>query len=258
MVKIYSWNVNSLRNVEDKFLKFLEDYTPDIVFIQELRANQNQLSFFLQNAVGYKCVFSSAEKHGYAGTALYYRDTLNITDLKTNIEGTILGMDGRFISFTLDATFYAGFYIPNGNMSEERQQIKFKYLNQVTELALRKREEGLEVVLVGDFNIAVDPRDLYAPNLNVNHSGFLPEERQWSETLLNSGFCDAFRLFEARGGFYTWWNLIDPTRQNNKGWRFDYFFISNGLKNICVSSKILKEVFGSDHCPISLELEYKK
>lgn len=254
---ICSWNVNSLRNAEDKFLAFIETYQPDIIFIQELRANQNQLSFFLQNVSGYKCIFNSALKPGYAGTALYYKSNLNVTDIKTEFDGSILGVDGRMISFYIDNTFFAGFYVPNGNMSLERQQFKLSYLGEISYLVAEKKAKGNDVVLIGDFNIAVDERDLYAPFLNKNHSGFSSEERGWANILLNSGIYDTFRLFEQEGGFYTWWNLIDPSRERNNGWRFDYFFVSESLKDKCVSSKILKDYFGSDHCPILLELNLK-
>lgn len=251
-MKVVSWNINSIRSSEDKFLSFLTDYSPDIVFVQELRSTSDQLSFFLRYVPGYKAIFNSSNRLGYAGTALYYKDSLDIQNLSLH-KDSILGDDGRIISFELNNTIFLGVYIPNGNMSDDRQLYKMRYLNRLSDYISEFQKEGKSIVCCGDFNIAVDERDVYAPSLNKNHSGFLPEERLWAKSFLNS-MVDTFRIFEKRSAFYTWWHLRDKERKENKGWRFDYIFVSKDLESKCISHKLLKDVYGSDHCPIILDI----
>lgn len=252
-MKIYSWNVNSLRSCENNFLDFLNDYSPDMVGIQELRAHPDQLSFFLKFADGYKSIFNDSGRPGYAGTALYYKDTLDVKEVTDNIGNEILDTEGRVTKIVVGDISIFNFYTPNGSSSEERLKFKLQYYDEVLKLSKELLDKGEKVVVGGDLNVGHTQKDLYLKY--CNKSGCLPEERKWFDDMLNLGFIDSFRMFEQGGGFYTWWNLIDPKREKNHGWRFDYFLISENLKDSVKGAGILKDVYGSDHCPIWVEID---
>lgn len=252
-MKIYSWNVNSLRSCENNFLKFLNEYSPDIVMIQELRAHPDQLSFFLKTVAEYKYLFNDSGRPGYAGTALYYKETQNVKQITNKLGNEILETEGRVILIQVDDLYIYNFYIPNGSSNEERQAFKMEYFAEILKLAKKHYKNGDKVIIGGDLNLAHTQKDLYLKD--CKHSGFLPEERKWFEDLLSVGFLDSFRIFQKKGGYYTWWHLRDPQREANNGWRFDYFLASKNLLKNIKTAGILKEVYGSDHCPIWIELE---
>jgi exodeoxyribonuclease-3 len=251
-MKLYSWNVNSLRSCEDKFLEFLDKYSPDIVAIQELRATEDQISFFLKGVSGYKYLFNDSGRPGYAGTALYYKDSLGI-DPKRALGNTILDGEGRVIYTKIGDIHFFNFYIPNGGSSEDRLKFKLQYYSEVTRQIKDLCKNNEKVIVGGDFNVAHTNADLYLDS--CNHSGFLPEEKKWFDEMLNLGFFDSFRHFYKERGYYTWWHMRDPERERNNGWRFDYFLVSNNLKEQTKSAGILRDVYGSDHCPIWVEIE---
>jgi len=253
-MKLVSWNVNSLRSAENKFLKFVEDEEPDIVMLQEVRAHPDQLSIFLQNIPNYRVHHNYSGRLGYGGTALYYKSSLR-PDLLTAVTGqTILDNEGRTIVFGLNDLAIVNFYVPNGNRNEERLKYKLDFCDCAKSYLQKLITKYQSVVVGGDFNVAPTELDLYSPDTNKKHSGFLPEERDWFNSLCDLGLLDSFRLFTTEGGHYTWWHMRDPERKNNKGWRFDYFLVSNSLKDRVKRSEILKNVYGSDHCPILLEI----
>ncbi|MCB9790449.1 exodeoxyribonuclease III [Candidatus Nomurabacteria bacterium] len=250
-MKIYSWNVNSLRSCETAFLDFIDRYSPDIVMLQELRAHPDQLSFFLKLVPGYGCLFNDSGRAGYAGTAIYYKDSLPVSEVTNELGDDLLEAEGRAIFLRIGDFSIYNFYIPNGNSSEERLKYKLKYHEKILNLAQSRKNE--KVILGGDFNVAHTSSDLYLGK--ANNSGFLPEERRWFDEMLAQGFHDTFRMFEKRKGFYSWWHLRDPERKANNGWRFDYFLASDPLKDSIMNAGISREVFGSDHCPIWVEIE---
>jgi exodeoxyribonuclease-3 len=252
-MKIYSWNVNSLRSCENSFLNFLKEYSPDIVGIQELRAHPDQLSFFLKFVDGYKAIFNNSGRPGYAGTALYYKDTLDVKEVTDRVGNEILDSEGRIIKIVVEDISVFNFYTPNGASSEERLKFKLQYYDEMLKLSRDLLNRGEKVIVGGDLNVGHTQKDVYLKY--CNKSGCLPEERKWFDDMLSLGFIDSFRIFEKRGGFYTWWNLIDPKREKNNGWRFDYFLVSDNLKDRVKSAGILKDVYGSDHCPICVEID---
>lgn len=254
-MKLVSWNVNSLRSAEESFLEFVDAQQPDIVMIQELRAHPNDLSFFLRFIPGYKGEFNYSGRPGYGGTAWYHKESLPVRDVKFTSGHAILDSEGRTILGQLGNLIIINLYTPNGNRSLERLDYKLKFYKTVNLFVRSLKNQGYSIIIGGDLNVAHTELDLFAPRDNENHSGFLPQERQWLDELLNVGFVDTFRLFEKGGGHYTWWHLGDPKRERNKGWRFDYFLVSADLSPRVNKSGILKEVFGSDHCPIFLELK---
>lgn len=253
-MKLVSWNVNSLRSAENKFLKFVEEEQPEIVMLQEVRAHPDQLSIFLQNIPGYKIQHNYSGRLGYGGTALYYKTSLE-PDLLTTVTGReMLDNEGRTMVFTFKGTAIINFYIPNGNRNEERLRYKLNFCNCIANYLKELKGKYHSIIVGGDFNVAPTELDLYSPKTNKKHSGFLVEERNWFDSLLEMGFLDSFRLFNKEGGNYTWWHMRDPERKNNKGWRFDYFLVSDNLKDKVKRSEILRNVYGSDHCPILIEL----
>lgn len=253
-MKIVSWNVNGLRSTEQQFLKFIERDKPDILMLQELRAHPDQLNFFIKQIPGYKVHFNPAEKSGYSGTALYYKSNLGIESLSDRFNSKVLSAEGRTIEIRVNDLVVFNLYTPNGTRSEERLKYKFKYYEAILTHIQTLLNTGKSIIVGGDLNVAHNEKDLYAPEKNRNHSGFLPKEREWFDRLLQVGLVDTFRIFEKRGKFYTWWHMRDPKRKRNRGWRFDYFLVSKDLKGKVKDSQILKHVFGSDHCPIELTI----
>lgn len=252
-VVISSWNVNSLRSCETKFLAYLNEYSPDIIGIQELRANESQLSMFLKLVSGYRCLFNDSGTPGYAGTALYYKENLKLIDLDTKVSNYLLNQEGRLITFSYNDVVFFNFYIPNGNASETRLTFKLAYYAEILKLSKELLDKGKKVVILGDLNVAHKPLDVFTNS--IVQSGCLPQERKWFTDMLELGFIDTFRMFNKEGGNYSWWNLKDPTRSQNRGWRYDYILVSESLRNCVKSAGINKEVFGSDHCPVWVDLE---
>ena len=252
-MKIYSWNVNSLRSYEDRYLQFLKDYQPDIVGIQELRATEDQLSFFLRFVEGYSTLFNDSGRPGYAGTAMYYKNNLDVKDISKRTGNDILDIEGRVIKIVVGDITIFNFYTPNGNSSEERLKFKLQYYDEILKLVKHMIESGQKVIVGGDLNVGHTHDDLYLKD--CKSSGFLPEERKWFDDMLDIGFVDSFRMFQKGGGYYTWWHMRDPKREKNNGWRFDYFLISKNLEKNIKSAGILKDVYGSDHCPIWVEID---
>ena len=252
-MKIYSWNVNSLRSYEDRYLQFLKDYQPDIVGIQELRATEDQLSFFLRFVEGYSTLFNDSGRPGYAGTAMYYKNNLDVKDISKRTGNDILDIEGRVIKIVVGDITILNFYTPNGNSSEERLKFKLQYYDEILKLVKPMIEKGEKVIVGGDLNVGHTHDDLYLKD--CKSSGFLPEERKWFDDMLDIGFVDSFRMFQKGSGYYTWWHMRDPKREKNNGWRFDYFLVSNSLKARVKGAGICKNVYGSDHCPIWVEVE---
>lgn len=251
---LISWNVNSLRSTENTFLNFIEEYSPDIVMVQELRAFTDQLSFFLKQIPGYKAFFNPSSRPGYSGTALYYKETLDLADITASLNNKILDSEGRVIYSKFNNVNIFNFYTPNGSSSNERLDFKLKYYKEMLNFFKILIKGKQSIVVGGDLNVAPTSKDLYDPKGNRNHSGFLPAEKSWFKKLKKIGFIDTFRMFNTSGGNYTWWHFRDPKREKNHGWRFDYFLVSKDLKPKVVNADLLKTVFGSDHCPILLEI----
>lgn len=250
-----SWNVNSLRSTEKEFIKFIADYSPDVVMIQELRAHPDQLSFFLTNIAGYSSFFNDSGRPGYAGTALYYKSDSGVTDVTNKTGNDVLDSEGRTIVCQCNDTTIINFYTPNGNSSEERLVFKLQFYDEVGKYISKLLKEQTNIIIGGDLNVAATEKDLFDPVRSARFSAFLPQEREWFQSLLDVGFTDSFRMFEKEGGHYTWWHMKDPKRKKNKGWRFDYFLVSDALKPKVRRAEILKDVYGSDHCPILLEMD---
>ncbi|PJE68440.1 hypothetical protein COU94_01825 [Candidatus Shapirobacteria bacterium CG10_big_fil_rev_8_21_14_0_10_38_8] len=174
----------------------------------------------------------------------------------TNITGEQnLDAEGRTIQFNMGKTIFLNFYVPNGSDLGPRLKYKLDFCKSIIKYTKSLLEKNYSVIIGADMNIAHTEIDLYSPKTNQKSSGFLPACRKIFTELLEVGFVDSFRYFNKGGGFYTWWSFRDPKRKLNQGWRYDYFLVSDNLITKIKRTAILKEVFGSDHCPILLEIE---
>ena len=253
--KILSWNVNGIRAIFKKGIDdFLEKFDPDILCLQETKALEHQIDVLPKELIKYYSTYNSAEKKGYSGTATYSKIkplniNLGLEDDKFNTEGRVI--QSIYKEFTL-----FNIYFPNGQKDENRLAFKLDFYNHLIELMQKKILNNEKLIIVGDFNTAHEEIDLARPKENQNRSGFLKQEREVLDNLLKLGFIDSFRLFNKDGENYTWWDPITKARDRNVGWRIDYVFISKNLKKNLKSAFILNEVYGSDHCPIDITLEF--
>lgn len=250
-MKIISWNVNGLRSVYKKgFLEWLEETAADIVCLQETKIQESQLTFDLIKANNYYSFFSSAQRKGYSGTAVYSKKKPLMVKRK-------LGMDrfdneGRTLELKYPRFTLINLYMPHGG----RQKENLEYKLQVYGSLFKKLEKikKKKVILVGDFNIAHEEIDLARPRQNQSNIMFTLKERKQIDKLIKLGFTDSFRKFHKEGGSYTWWPYFRNARERNLGWRIDYAFISQGLLSKLKDGFILPKVKGSDHCPIGIEI----
>ena len=242
-MKIVSWNVNGIRAIAKK--NEFELFKADIICIQETKSQKEQLDDKLINIEGYHSYFVSAEKKGYSGVALYSKLKPLKVDKGFDSEGRIIRAEyEEFVLFNV--------YFPNGKSRQERLDYKMDFYNTFHQIVL---DEIKPVIVCGDVNTAHKEIDLARPAENSNTSGFLAIEREWIDSFLKSGFSDALRLFHKESEIYSWWDYKTKARERNVGWRIDYFFVSNKIKNKVEDCFILKEKMGSDHAPVVLKLK---
>tara|TARA_B100000676_G_C17857389_1_gene721476 strand:- start:167 stop:925 length:759 start_codon:yes stop_codon:yes gene_type:complete len=252
-MKFISWNVNGLRAVIKKgFYDFMDSYDPDILCVQEIKANKEQVELNLEK-YPYQ-YWNSAIKKGYSGTAIFSK-------IKPISEIYGIGIEehdqeGRVITIEFKDYFLVTVYTPNSKREllrlDYRQGWDRDFLSFVKSL-----EEKKPVIFCGDLNVAHKEIDLKNPKTNHKNAGFTKEERQGFDNIVESGFIDTFREFNKDEGHYTWWSYMFQARKKNIGWRIDYFCISQGLKTQLKDAYILKDVLGSDHAPVVMELNDK-
>lgn len=253
--KLYSWNVNGIRaSAKAGFFNWLKTSNADIVFLQETRALPEQLTEEQLEPIGYKSFWHPAEKKGYSGVAIYTRLPISKKDVITGIGQHEFDSEGRFIGLFYNNIFYSNAYFPNSQPEGRRLDFKIAFCHAVQNKLNNFRKNNIPVVLSGDINIAHTEIDLANPKQNQKSPGFLLEERMWLSNFLEDGYCDTFRLFEKGSGHYTWWSHRPGVREKNIGWRIDAHFVSEELKNKVNHSLIHADIFGSDHCPISIEI----
>ncbi len=254
ILRALSWNVNGLRAVQKKgYSDWLARESPDILCLQETKAAVDQLPADLTDVEGYRTYFSSAEKKGYSGVALYtkrapQRVSYGFGNDEFDREGRIIMADYTdFVLFNI--------YFPNGKSSSERLNYKMRFYYTFLDIVDRLRTEGRHIVVCGDVNTAHKEIDLARPKANRNISGFLPEERAWIDKFLSHGYIDIFRTFNEEPGQYTFWDTMTRARDRNIGWRIDYFFVDQELAHRVKAAYIMSEVMGSDHCPVGIDIE---
>ena len=252
-MKLISWNVNGIRAAVKKgFFDFLEKENPDILFLQETKAQPDQLEESLLECPGYKTYWHSAEKKGYSSVALFTKEEPISVQKGLGIEK--FDVEGRSIRAEYADFVVYGIYFPNGGRPE-RLPYKYEFYEELLRLVVADREAGKRVFICGDFNVAHEEIDLARPKENVKTSGFLPEERAWFSKLLASGFVDTFRAFHpGEGEKYTYWDQRFRARERNTGWRIDYFVASEEAMGLVKKAWILDQVYGSDHCPVAIEV----
>lgn len=252
-MKLISWNVNGIRAVAKKgFLEWLEQEKPDVLALQETKANPSQLSEELISPLGYKSFWSSAKRPGYSGVALFIKDSS--PEIQEGLGITKFDDEGRTLVAEFDHFYLINSYYPNGRDDLSRVPYKLEYSDEALGLANKLRARK-PVILCGDFNTAHTEIDLARPQQNIQNTGFLPHERAWIDKLVSHDYCDIFREYEKNGGWYSWWSYRAGARPRNVGWRIDYFFVDNKLKSQVSNSYYQTQTLGSDHCPVVLELK---
>lgn len=263
-MKLYSWNVNGIRAVlrKDAFLPFVESEQPDILCLQETKAQPGDAEVDLPDYFEY---WNSATKKGYSGTAIYSRiEPLQVLHgLPGNIQKKFSMTDDRYGDPNTEgrvlAAEYADFYVvtvytPNSKGDLSRIPLRHKHWDPAFLEYCLELEKKKPVIFCGDLNVAHTELDLANPKANKNKKGFTLEERSGFQAFLDAGFVDTLRMFKDGNGYYTWWSNFGGARERNVGWRIDYFLVSPALKDRIISADIHPEVMGSDHCPVSIEL----
>ncbi|MGO5075130.1 exodeoxyribonuclease III [Clostridium sporogenes] len=253
-MRIYSWNVNGLRAVAKKnFLEWIGEENPDILCIQETKLQENQLEDSIKNIDGYYSYFSFAHKKGYSGVATYTKE--EPISVKHGIGIERFDSEGRILITEFKDFILLNIYFPNGQRDEERLQYKLDFYEALFNYCDELVEEGKKLVICGDYNTAHNEIDLKNPKANEKASGFLRIERDWLDKIIERGYTDTFRNMNPDKIKYSWWSYRFKARERNAGWRIDYHFVSNNLLDRVENTEILNEVYGSDHCPVMLELK---
>ncbi len=251
-MKIICWNVNGIRAVLKKgFLDFLHTEDPDIICLQETKAQPEQVELDIPE---YPYLFwNSANKKGYSGTAVFSKITPISHARDIGIEKH--DNEGRVISLEFDTFYLVNIYVPNAQRGLNRLDYRTDEWDVDLLKYLKSLEKQKPVIFCGDLNVAHKEIDLANPKGNTNNAGFTPQERAGFDAIIKAGFIDTFREFTKEGGHYTWWSYMGRARENNIGWRIDYFIISPTLRPRLKKSYILPHIMGSDHAPIVLEIE---
>jgi exodeoxyribonuclease-3 len=253
-MRILSWNVNGIRAAYKKgFLDWLKEENPDILCIQETKAHPDQLTDDLRNPEGYESYFSSAEKKGYSGVAIYTKQKPKKVEHGFGIKK--FDSEGRILVAEYPKFVLMSIYYPNGKASAERLKYKMEFYDAFQKFTNKLKKQGKNIIVCGDVNTAHKEIDIARPKENEKISGFLPEEREWIDKFLSDGYVDTFRMFNNEPENYTWWDMITRARDRNVGWRIDYFYVNEEFKKNVKDAFILADVMGSDHCPIGIEIK---
>ena len=267
-MRIYSWNVNGIRAVMKKgeLMPFIEQHQPDVLCLQETKANQDQVDIELPDYYAY---WYSADKKGYSGTALFSRT--KPLDVRYGLPDAIIqryglvadgygdpNKEGRVIAAEYDEFFVVTVYTPNAKNDLSRIPLRHQQWDPAFLAYCQQLEQEKPVVFCGDLNVAHTEDDLARPKENDGKKGFTHEEREGFQNFIDNGFVDTLRIFKQGNGHYTWWTHWANARARNVGWRIDYVLVSEALKDHVTSASIHSEVMGSDHCPVSIELQSKK
>ena len=254
-MKVISYNVNGIRAAIKKgFLDWLEAANPDVICIQETKAQKEQLDLQLFEAVGYQYNYwFSAEKKGYSGVAVLSKSKPNNVVYGTGIQ--TMDFEGRNLRLDFDQLSVMSLYLPSGT-NDARLDFKLNYMAEFQDYVNSLKKEIPNLVICGDYNICHEEMDIHNPKQNKNTSGFLPVERKWIGDFINSGFIDTFRFLNKEPHNYSWWSYRANSRNNNKGWRIDYCMASEPLTSNIERAYILPEAKHSDHCPIGVELKF--
>lgn len=249
-MKLVSWNVNGIRACVAKgFEKFFKDIDADIFCIQETKCHPDQIDLKFD---GYLSYWNSAERKGYSGTAIFTKVKPKNVFYGIGIEEH--DDEGRVLTLEYDDFYIINIYTPNSKRELERLDYRQIWEDEIRKFLLKLNEKK-PVIMCGDLNVAHQEIDLKNPKTNRRNAGFTDEERNKMTKLLDSGFIDTFRdIYPYKSDCYSWWSYMGHAREKNVGWRIDYFIISKDIKNRIKDAYIYKDVYGSDHCPVGLEI----
>ncbi len=289
-MKIYSWNVNGIRAVIKKgsFEQFLSSEKPDIFCLQEIKAKKEQVKIDL---LDYQDFWHSAIRPGYAGTAIFVKKDLKVLNVYFNFDKFLskstlseentshkevskdsatvsltiptdnfgdIFEEGRILTLEFENFFLINVYVPNSKPELSRLKLRHSSFDPTLRKYLKQLELEKPVIICGDFNVAHQPIDLARPKQNERNAGYTIEEREGIANYLSSGLVDSFRFLHPDEIKYTWWSHWGKARENNIGWRIDYFLVSKTLQSCLISADIHDDILGSDHCPISINLNINK
>ena len=255
MKKIISYNVNGIRAAMKKdLLGWIKSANPDILCIQEMKAQIEQIPMNEFETAGYKSYWHCAKKKGYSGTGILS---------KIEPDQVVYGMsiekyddEGRFIRADFGDVSVVNVYHPSGTTGDVRQSFKMSWLNDFQQYIQELSKTRPKLIISGDFNICHQPIDIHDPIGNADSSGFLPEEREWIGGFIDSGFIDSFRFLNKEPNHYSWWSYRSNARFQNKGWRIDYHMVSRSLEEKISRAYILPQALHSDHCPVVVEIDF--
>lgn len=253
-MRIISYNVNGIRAAITKgFIDWLQLANPDVICLQEIKANEDQIPTEEITKAGYPYqYYFSAQKKGYSGVAILCKTKPNHIEIGAGIEH--MDFEGRVIRVDYDTVSIMSLYLPSGT-NDARLDYKFMFMDHFQSYINELKVAIPNLVICGDYNICHEAIDIHNPVQNKNTSGFLPVERAWIGNFLDSGFIDTFRHFNKEPHNYSWWSYRAGARGNNKGWRLDYCLANESLKDRLTRALILSEAVHSDHCPVLLEID---
>ncbi|MEB2778884.1 exodeoxyribonuclease III [Algoriphagus sp. C2-6-M1] len=253
-MKIVSYNVNGIRAAMNKgFIDWLKMVDPDIIGLQEVKANLDQIDTTVFRDLGYEIYWYPAFKKGYSGVAILTK--IKPKSVKYGMDYSKYDEEGRLLQVDFEDFSFLTAYFPSGTTGDIRQAFKYDFLDDIYGYVQDLQQTTPNFILSGDYNICHKAIDIHNPKSNKNTSGFLPEERAWMDKFTNSGFVDSFRKFNDQPDNYTWWSYRANSRAKNLGWRIDYHMATKPMEDRLKSSVILAEAKHSDHCPILIEVE---
>lgn len=253
-MKIVSYNVNGIRAAMNKgFIDWLKQINPDIIGLQEVKANLDQIDATIFEDLGYEIYWYPAFKKGYSGVAILTK--IKPKSVKHGMDYSKYDDEGRLLQVDFEDFSFLTAYFPSGTTGDIRQTFKYEFLDDIYGYTQDLKKSNPNLILSGDYNICHKAIDIHNPKTNKNTSGFLPEERAWMDKFTESGFVDSFRKFNDEPDNYTWWSYRANSRAKNLGWRIDYHMATTSMENRLKSSIILAEAKHSDHCPILIEVE---
>ncbi|NLY04302.1 MAG: exodeoxyribonuclease III [Campylobacter sp.] len=250
-MKLLSWNINGIRSaVNKKAFDWIEEFRPDFLALQEIKANQEQIPTEIYNLNFKEISINSALKAGYSGVmSLVNFDTITSKCLFCDDN------EGRVLEHRFKDIVLFNIYFPNGQKDDERLIYKMNFYSKFLNYINLLKSQDLNIIICGDVNTAHQEIDLKHPKANSTRSGFLDIERAWIDKLINCGFIDTFRYINKNEVKYSWWSYRANARKNNAGWRIDYFFISQNLAPRLKDAFILNQIYGSDHCPVGIQID---